>query len=70
VTPPQIRYYDFNGIPCAHVLELGVFNCAHEPPIKVGTSEILDDWQEISLELFESLRHRFLMPTGPGLGFQ
>jgi hypothetical protein len=58
---PRIRYYDFNGIPFAHVFELGVFNCAHEPPIKVGDSEILDDWKEISPELFSSLRRRFLI---------
>lgn len=58
---PLIRYYEFNGIPCAHVAELGVFNCSHEPPIKVGNSEILDDWQEISPELFASLRCRFLI---------
>jgi hypothetical protein len=60
-TAPQIRYYEFNGIPCAHVFELGVFNCAHEPPIKVGNSEILKKWQEISQELFASLRCRFLL---------
>jgi hypothetical protein len=61
VTRPQIRYYNFNGIPCAHVFDSGVFNCAHEPPIKVGTSEILEDWQEISAEMFTSLRNRFLI---------
>ena len=60
VTLPQIRYYNFNGIPCAHVLELGVFNCAYETPIKVGDSEIMADWQEISQALFTSLRHRGL----------
>jgi len=60
VTLPQIRYYNFNGIPCAHVLELGVFNCAYETPIKVGDSEILADWQEISPALFTSLRRHGL----------
>jgi hypothetical protein len=44
-----------------HVFELGVFNCAHEPPIKVGNAEILEEWQEISPELFTSLRCRFLI---------
>ena len=58
---PRIRYYDFNGIPCAHVAGLGVFNCAHEPPIKVGNSELLHGWQEISPELFSNLRSRFLI---------
>jgi hypothetical protein len=67
VTRPQIRYYNFNGTPCAHVLELGVFNCAHEPPIKVGTSEILEDWQEISAEMFASLRNRFLTGFHTGI---
>jgi len=27
VIPPRIRYYEFNGVPCAHVCGLGVFNC-------------------------------------------